>query len=120
MLSQILPKCRWLVLAALISAILITLIGLSRDVVLADECTIITTTTCTIVPDPLNSPASFNVSVRGFVPETAVQLKGYTAPGAFVIVTESGDVVGATTADVNGQFDFTLHALQAGSPHLRG
>ena len=52
------------------------------------------------------------------VKETAIQLQGYSAPGAFILVSEDTDVVGAGTADsVTGEFNFFLTALQAGVPH---
>src|SRR5690606_14046276 len=39
------------------------------------------------------------------------------APGAFVLATDSGNVVGATTAAVDGSFDFVIHALAPNSTH---
>ncbi len=83
------------------------------------KCDILTPQGVCTIDGAGNPPGAidFQVSVSGFVPETAIQLKGYTAPGAFVIVSEGTDVVGAATAESDGAFDFTLHALQAGSPH---
>ena len=62
-------------------------IGQCDELTPQGECTIFGTGN---PPDPIE----FNVSVSGYVPETAVQLQGYTAPGAFVIVTESDDYSG--------------------------
>lgn len=74
-------------------------------------------TICTVRPDSPYDPVSLDVTVSGSVLETALELKGYAPPGAFILVSDSGDIIGATTAQANGTFDMFIHALQGGSTH---
>jgi hypothetical protein len=49
-------------------------------------------------------------------PLSALTLSGYSGPGTFVTLTESGTVVGTASAQGDGSFNLTLSALDPG-PH---
>lgn len=119
------PLAKYLRLACL-ALVLVATVWASNtftlQAVLADDpCTIETSKSCTIIKgegDPgWPASATTSTSISGFVPETAIQLQGYAAPNAFILVSEGSDVVGAGSADANGAFSFHITALQAGFPH---
>ena len=78
------------------------------------DCTV---TSCTVVGNPATNPIGYTVTVSGQVNETGLELQGYSAPNAFIIVSDETQIIGTGTATSAGTFDFIIHALQANSVH---
>ena len=47
--------------------------------------------------------------------QSSINISGYTAPNAFVTITENGSVAGTSVAAANGFFSFPLNGMDAGS-----
>jgi hypothetical protein len=64
---------------------------------------------------PITTGGSVNVSATVATPLSSLNITGYTAPNAFVTLTENGSVLGTTVASGLGDFTFPLTGLDPGS-----
>lgn len=72
---------------------------------------------CVVQPGNARDGANLQVTISGQVNETGLELKGWSAPGSFLVVSDETSIIGTGTAQTDGSFDFFIHALQANSVH---